>query len=255
MIDGDQQFVSRDISQNAGLTKKEKRMLKKQKKLAEAQKFKKAKLAKRIALWVGVFSLLSGGIFGMVRLASHSPSSPPLSLIESISESDWFLGKKDSKAVLIEYSDFQCPACRYYHPIVKDLNNEYNNSLTFAYRHFPLPQHKNAKMAAYAAEAAGKQGKFWEMHDLIFKNQSEWSSKEKNKAKDFFMKYASDLDLDMDQFKKDIISDIIKDKVDNDLKSGQRAGINSTPTFFLNGKKINNPRDYDGFKKLIEETF
>ena len=122
----------------------------------------------------------------------------------------------------------------------------------FAYRHFPLPQHKNAKLAATVAEAAGKQDKFWEMHDLIFQNQSDWSE-EKNAAV-IFAKYAQDLGLDLAQFQTDIASEEIKAKIENDYKSGVKAGVNSTPTFFLNGKKINNPRNYDEFKNAIEQA-
>ena len=122
----------------------------------------------------------------------------------------------------------------------------------FAYRHFPLPQHKNAKLAATVAEAAGKQDKFWEMHDLIFQNQSDWSE-EKNAAV-IFAKYAQDLGFDLAQFQTDIASEEIKAKIENDYKSGVKAGVNSTPTFFLNGKKINNPRNYDEFKNAIEQA-
>ena len=122
----------------------------------------------------------------------------------------------------------------------------------FAYRHFPLPQHKNAKLAATVAEAAGKQSKFWEMHDLIFQNQSAWSE-EKNAAI-LFAKYAQDLGLDLARFQTDIASDEIKAKIENDYQSGVKAGVNSTPSFFLNGKKMDNPRNYDEFKNAIEQT-
>ena len=122
----------------------------------------------------------------------------------------------------------------------------------FAYRHFPLPQHKNAKLAATVAEAAGLQGKFWEMHDLIFQNQSDWSE-DKNAAV-IFAKYAQDIGLDLARFQTDIASDEIKAKIENDYKSGVKAGVNSTPSFFLNGKKITNPRNYDEFKNAIEQA-
>ena len=119
----------------------------------------------------------------------------------------------------------------------------------FAYRHFPLSQHKNAKLAATVAEAAGKQGKFWEMHDLIFQNQSDWSE-EKNAAV-IFAKYAQEVGLDLAKFQTDIASEEIKAKIENDYKSGVKAGVNSTPSFFLNGEKITNPRNYDEFKNAI----
>jgi len=247
-MDNNPEFISNN------LTKKERKELKKEEKFRALQEEKRKKMTKRVALWAGILVLLGGGIFGMVRLASRSPSpaSPPLSSVGAISESDWFLGSKNSKVALIEYSDFQCPACKYYHSFIKDLNYEFGEKITFAYRHFPLPQHENAKPASYAAEAAGKQGKFWEMHDLIFENQDRWSSEEN--TEDLFVNYASGLGLDIEQFKKDIGSETIIDKVNNDFQSGQQARISGTPTFFLNGKKIDNPRDYDEFKKLIEDA-
>ena len=128
----------------------------------------------------------------------------------------------------------------------------YGRQVRFAYRHFPLPQHKNAKLAATVAEAAGKQGKFWEMHDLIFQNQSDWSE-EKNAAV-IFAQYAQDLQLDLAKFQTDIASEEIKAKIENDYKSGVKAGVNSTPSFFLNGKKLDNPRNYDEFKNAIEQA-
>ena len=122
----------------------------------------------------------------------------------------------------------------------------------FAYRHFPLPQHKNAKLAATVAEAAGLQGKFWEMHDLIFQNQSDWS--EDKNAAILFAKYAQDVGLDLARFQTDVASGDIKAKIENDYKSGVKAGVDSTPSFFLNGKKITNPRNYDEFKNAIEQA-
>ena len=115
-----------------------------------------------------------------------------------------------------------------------------------------LHYNKNAEAAARAAEAAGKQGKFWEMHDLLFDLQDEWSQ-EKN-AKDKFLEYAQSLDLDLDQFEADIDSKEVKDKVTQDYQSGLRLGVNSTPTFFLNGLKLQNPETYEEFKNLIESS-
>ncbi|MBI4134401.1 MAG: thioredoxin domain-containing protein, partial [Candidatus Terrybacteria bacterium] len=120
------------------------------------------------------------------------------------------------------------------------------------YRHFPLPNHQNAKPAAYAAEAAGRQGKFWEMHDMVFKNQEEWQGK--RNADEIFITYAQTLNLDEDQFKTDFASREIKEKVDNAYRSATDLGLNSTPTFFLNGTKIANPRNYDELKSTITQA-
>ncbi len=158
-----------------------------------------------------------------------------------------------SSATLVEYSDFQCPACAAYYPVVKQLTKEFSQDLHFTYRYFPLSSiHKNARISAQAAEAAGKQNKFWEMHDLLFENQSEWSALSDPKEK--FKEYAKFLGLDMEKFQQDLGSKEVKDKVESDYQSGLSLGVNATPTFFLNNQKITNPRSYEEFKTKIEET-
>ena len=209
----------------------------------------------KIILWAIITVVVIGSIFGIVKLASKSqtPDSDNLAIsISAINDDENIKGEKEAAATLIEYSDFQCPACGSYYPIVKKVTEDLSAKVRFAYRHFPLPQHKNAKLAATVAEAAGKQGKFWEMHDLIFQNQSDWSE-EKNAAV-LFAKYAQDIGLDLARFQTDIASDDIKAKIENDYKSGVKAGVNSTPSFFLNGKKMDNPRNYDEFKNAIEQA-
>lgn len=172
--------------------------------------------------------------------------------INSVAENDTVKGARDARTVLIEYSDFQCPACATYQPIVKQLAQDFDGKIAIVYRHFPLQQHTHAKLAAYASEAAGKQGKFWEMHDMIFETQKEWSSL--NDARDTFIGYAEKLGLAPAQFVADIDSNEIAEKVDAQYKSGMRAKVNGTPTFYLNGEKLDTPRTYDGFKTVIGEV-
>ena len=210
----------------------------------------------RTAAFWGISALVLGGmVFGMVKIASrNSPDNKqPLSLTSAVIESDWIKGDKDSKIIITEYSDFQCPACASYYEIVKQIHKEFGDKLAIVYRHFPLRQiHANAEIAALSAEAAGKQGKFWEMHDIIFENQKKWES-EKN-AGEIFIKYAEDLGLNTEQFKQDLDSKEVKDKVEADYQSGVKAGVNHTPTFFINGKEIQNPRSYEEFKNIINEA-
>lgn len=196
---------------------------------------------------------VAGAIFSVWKFGSQpaGPSTPSEPL--SIASGDWVKGGAESKAVLIEYSDFQCPACGVYHSVVKQLTEEFGDTIQFAYRHFPLRQiHKNANLAAQAAEAAGVQGKFWEMHDMIFENQKEWS--EKRNAEETFIEYGKILGLNIEQFKAGIKSKEIKEKIEDNYQSGLSLKIKGTPTFFLNGEKLNNPRTYEEFKKLIEES-
>ncbi len=193
-------------------------------------------------------------LFGVYKLTNTgTPTSyTDISIIKSNDHIKWSPEKKN---VLIEYSDFQCPACKDFRSILNTFEAssspdfKITQKVTFVYRHFPLPQHTNAMTAAYAAEAAGKQGKFFEMADLLFDKQTEWENLPN--AKDFFVKLAEGLKLDSEQFKKDMDAVDVKQKVNDDLSSGNAAGINATPTFFLNGKKLDSIRSIDEFKKLL----
>jgi protein-disulfide isomerase len=165
-------------------------------------------------------------------------TSEPLTKDEAleISAADWVLGSKNAKATLIEYSDFQCPACQSAHPIVKSLHEQFPEDLRIIYRHFPLEYHYQAIPAARAAEAAGKQGKFYEMHDKLFSNPQEWENNAN--ARDTFRRYAQELELDEAKFDEDYDSRETLRKIQNDRSSGQAAGVTGTPSFFLNGEKI-----------------
>lgn len=186
---------------------------------------------------------------GLIKLVYTGEALPGPS---KINETDRFKGKQDSKVVLIEYSDFQCPACAYYYPLVDKLTKEYADKIVFAYRHFPLRQiHKNSQFASQTAESAGRQNKFWEMSDLLFNNQKDWA--EENNALDIFRSYAQKLNLDKNKFETDFNSDKTKDKIENDFKSGTTAGVNGTPTFYLNGNKLQNIRSYEDLKRSVEE--
>lgn len=207
------------------------------------------------ALWVAVILIIVIGIAGIVMLAQNKKSDNTgngTSLLPPITGNDHIKGNNESAITLIEYSDFQCPACGDYYPLLKKLNEEFGDKTRFVYRHFPLEQHQNAKPAAVASEAAAKQGKFWEMHDMIFENQGRWSE-EKN-AEEIFTGYVQKLGLNMEQFKNDLASQEVKEKVDNDYKGGVKARVNATPSFFLNGKIINTPRNYNEFKQLIQQA-
>ena len=210
----------------------------------------------KIVYWLLITGLaIAGVVIGVKSLNNSRPqNNSSYSQAAAISPNDWIKGKKEAKNTLIEYSDFQCPACGLYYPLLKQLSREFGENMMFVYRHFPLQQHKNAKPAAYASEAAGKQDKFWEMHDLIFENQDEWSAKSDDKAKEIFIKYAGSLNLNIEKFKNDLNLEEINKKVESDFKSGLKLKVNATPTFFLNGEKLQNPRSYDELKNIIQQT-
>ncbi|KKT41181.1 MAG: Na+/H+ antiporter, NhaA family protein, nonfunctional [Candidatus Giovannonibacteria bacterium GW2011_GWA2_44_13b] len=237
---------------NQPLSKKEVYELNRVAKKQEAEIAEKKKQRKSIIIWSVVGLAVLGSVWGMIILAKRSSDPGPSPIITTaISADDQTTGNKDSKKILVEYSDFQCPACKAYQPLVKQLLKEHGTEFLFVYRHFPLPQHKNAKAGAYAAEAAGVQGKFWEMHDKLFDGQTDWA--EKGNAGDIFIEYAKSLNLDINKFKEDFASDGVHQKVDRQYKSGVANFVNSTPTFFINGKKIQ-PRSYEEFVKLVEEV-
>jgi protein-disulfide isomerase len=155
-----------------------------------------------------------------------------------VNERDQQSGNLESGLTLVEYGDYQCPYCRRAHPIVQRMLQEYGSELRFAFRHFPLQEiHAQAFAAALAAEAAGKQGKFWQMHDRLFENQEHFAEKT------LFLDLAEQLGLDIGQFIVDRKREDLTAKVEQDFKSGLYSGVNRTPTFFLNETKINT---YDG---------
>lgn len=159
-------------------------------------------------------------------------------------------GNPDAAVTLVEYSDFQCPACGQFYPYVKDVVGEHGNDLRFEYRHFPLINiHPNALPAARAAEAAAQQGKFWEMHDKLFENQNTWG-KASNPV-GFFKQYAGEIGLDMGQFERQLDSTVITDAVDASFEDARSRGFTGTPTFLLNGQQMSFST-FDEFKAQVE---
>ena len=146
-------------------------------------------------------------------------------------------GNLDAEVTLTEYSDFQCPACASFEPILEEVFNEFGDQIKFEYKHFPLINiHPLAEPAARAAEAAAQQGKFFEYHDLLFTNQKTWAVSPNPSA--IFIQYAEDLDLDTDQFKRQMNSSLIADKVRASFNEARELGLSGTPTFFLNGEEM-----------------
>lgn len=205
-------------------------------------------IAMIIVAAAGAFWLMYKG--GSGTPSTNSPSAAPISVSE-VTPADHVKGPENASVTLIEYGDFQCPACGAYHPIVNQIADEFKDSVRLVFRHFPLKQiHRNAEPAAHAAEAAGKQGKFWEMYDVLYEKQSDWS--ETRNPTSLFKQYASDLGLNVDQFETDMNSKEVADIVNADYNSGLAAGINATPTFYLNGAKVSNPQGLEPFRQLIQ---
>ncbi len=150
-------------------------------------------------------------------------------LTEPVSQRDHVQGQEDAPVTLLEYGDYKCPHGRQVHAIVKQLQKHLSDQMRFVFRYFPLNSiHPHAQQAAETAEAAGAQGRFWEMHDYLFEHPLSLSN-------GFVLQYATNLGLDVDRFEREIAEHIYAERVRSDLRSGIESGVNGTPTFFING--------------------
>jgi protein-disulfide isomerase len=180
-------------------------------------------------------------IAGLVGAAFFVSSSNPLSSSTSTVANVAALVRKNSnqkmvpnaKVTLVEFGDFECPACGSVQPLVRKILENNKGKITYVFRNYPLPQHKNALVAAEAAEAAGAQGKYWEMHDLLYEKQSEWS--DSTSPLDLFVGYSRTLKLNEKMFTNDVKSNKYQGKIQQDTDDGTALAISQTPSFFVNG--------------------
>lgn len=194
---------------------------------------------------VSIVSLvLLGGAVGLMSRVFQPSRQPDVAgaknqIIEGdflVRDDSYFEGDQNSKLVLVEFSDFQCPACAAHASKMQELVAAHPE-MKLVYRHYPLSYHQYARQAALAAEAAGRQNKFWEMHDLLFQNQKTWG--ESSSVTQVFEGYAQQLGLDVEQFKADMADQALLEKINRDIADGNKANINGTPTFLLNGQRVN----------------
>ena len=194
---------------------------------------------KSILIW----SCIIGGIILLLWFLASVDKKPQQTEISTISLSqpataqDHSKGAEDAAFTLVEYSDFECPACATRAPILEQLLHEFPNDVRVIYRHFPLTSiHDNAMLAAQATEAAAIQGKFWDMHDVLFNTQQQWSIEEN--PQEYFTKLANSIGLNTEQFTTDITSQVVENAVKEDTKEAEKMKLPGTPSFFLNGQKI-----------------
>jgi protein-disulfide isomerase len=209
---------------------------------------------KRLIFWSGFLIILALIIWGLfVSMNRSAGNLPALGAPAPVTAADHSEGPATARVTLIEYGDFECPACADYAPLVEQLaSDEATGTLRIVFRQFPLQQHPNALITAQASEAASDQGKFWDMYKLIYAGQPSWQDQSIADIRVTLAGYASTLGLDKTRFSADLDSTTTAQFIQSELSEGVALGISYTPTFFVNGKLIQNPQSYEAFKALID---
>jgi protein-disulfide isomerase len=191
-------------------------------------------------LIVGIIALLMLGGGTLLYRAKRPPTliipNGEMTSAKEGKETMHLRGNLKASVTLEEFGDFECPPCYYLAGVLKAVEHDLGDRVRVIFRHFPLDIHTRAREAAYAAEAAGLQGRFWEMHDLLYKEQAGWS--EASEVRTMFIGYAGLLGLDIDRFAQDVKSEQVKDRVDSDAKRGYALGVRNTPTVFINNTEL-----------------
>jgi len=200
-------------------------------------------VSREAKILIAILIIVVGGLIGLFALANKT-TPPPAGDKNAVVRDDSY--KQGSGPIqVVEFGDYQCPACGQAYPILKQIEADFKGKVTFYFRNFPLTQlHPNANAAANAAEAAGAQGKYWEMHDKLYETQSDWGDLTKNlsaaDAEAKWVGYAKDLGLDADKFKSAVENQQYQSRIDQDVADGNAQGINGTPTIYVNGQKVDN---------------
>lgn len=215
--------------------REQQRLIREQKQQAAERKALFSKNATRIAAVVLIPLILIGVFYGLL---GQGEVYPP----DQVGSADHVKGNPEAPVTLVVYADFQCPACANEHRVMSQAWPRIADRVKVVFRHYPLTStHRYAWTAALYAEAAGQQGRFWDMYDLLFINQSYWSSL--SSVEDEFDGYLQQLGLDVDRAKADIRSEAVLQKVRNDQRGGTRAGVRSTPALFVNGRQQTVPQN------------
>lgn len=209
-----------------------------------------------VGIGLGTLAVFAAIVFAVTKT---SPA-PAVSQIADekilVREDSYRITTSTATVTMVEFADFQCEACRAAQPGVRLLLEDYKGKLNFVSRYFPLPGHQHSRLAAQAVEAAGEQGKVWEMQDMLFERQDEWGSDAKPATRaqvmEYFLGYAKTLGLNVDQFKQAIESGKFDAKISRDFVDAEALNLTGTPTFFINGKKVVEAPSYQNLKKYID---
>ena len=171
-------------------------------------------------------------------------------------ESMHIRGNPEASVTLEEFGDFECPSCAKLATFLDQVIKEYHPRVRLIFRNFPLPNHLFARDAALAAEAAGLQGRYWEMHDMLYREQPVWTSSNSiNNARTLFISYAETLELDLDRFKKDMDSDKARERIESDEARAKSLGVKTAPSLFVDRREMGpNDRTPEGVRRLIDEA-
>jgi cyclophilin family peptidyl-prolyl cis-trans isomerase/protein-disulfide isomerase len=188
------------------------------------------------------------------NVASQQPTPGPTqqSIFPPVNEDDWAKGPEDAYITITEYSDFQCPFCSELEPVLEQLQKDFPDDLRIVFRHFPLVTiHDKAALGTQASEAAGRQGKFWEMHDLLFTTQSEWETITPDDFKTWVIEQAEELELDIEQFQSDFESEALATLAQDAWAHGSSVGFPGTPMVLFNGNYYSGPLSYSNISAII----
>jgi len=216
-----------------------------------------------IGIIITTLILVVGGVFLMTKKSPNGTTNTVVvdenllfsqnSIITSgIVDGKYLDASLSAKVKIAEFGDYECPACIAYHPFITKLLTDFSGKINYTFKNYPLPQHKNAPLASKAVEAAGLQGKYWQMHDKVFENSTNWVSA--TSPKDIFAGFAKEFSLDAAKFTSDMDSKTIADKIQADTDAGIKTKLTETPTIYINGIKVELDGTYEQLKKLTENA-
>ncbi len=211
-----------------------------------------------IGIGLGTLAVFAAIVFAVTKTSPAPAVSQVADEKILVREDSYKIATSTATVTIVEFADFQCEACRAAQPGVKLLLEDYKGKVNFVSRYFPLPGHEYSRLAAHAVEAAGEQGKVWEMQDMLFEKQDEWGghaeSLTKTKVTEYFLGYARTLGLNVDQFKQGIESGKFEAKISRDFADAEALNLTGTPTFFINGKKLVEAPSYANLKKAVDQA-
>lgn len=211
-----------------------------------------------IGIGLGTLAVFIAIVFAVTKTSTAPVISQVADEKILVRDDSYKIMSATATVTMVEFADFQCEACRAAQPGVKLLIEDYKGKVNFVSRYFPLPGHQHSRLAAQAVEAAGEQGKVWEMQDMLFEKQEEWGGDAKPATKaqvmEYFLGYARTLGLNVDQFKQAVESGKFDAKISRDFADASALKLTGTPSFFVNGKQVLEAPSYANLKKAVDEA-